>query len=163
MSKNKYLFKTILFAFIFAILFLLLRIFLIVYESQLPRSAFRSSFETEIKTLVKGAPQQWMMDTLDVNEATEKIYSSCENSCFNNIESIDSRSSLHYYIYVGEFGEVKKIYVTDGEFQYYKVGDDIKSDDIVENDKQVIKDLNKNEIITIKDSKVYLGDNIIEF
>lgn len=120
MSKNKNLIRTIIFAAIFYIILIILYIY-INTESQKSDSAFRRSFETKIKEAIKCAKQQWMMDNANVDEVNEKIYSSCENGCYNNIESFDIRSSFHYYIYLDDSGIIKKYMLLMVSFNIIKL------------------------------------------
>ena len=120
-------------------------------------NAKKSSFETEVKQIYKLSKSQWMSDNLTLG--SEKIYSQCDSGCNNPIESMDARSNLNYYVKISGTGKVTELYVTDGTYQYEYNGSDLIQEDI--KDIKTIAELNKSEIINVKNNTVFLNDKII--
>ena len=90
-------------------------------------NAKKSSFETEIKEIIKGAQQQWMMDSVKGNAAPSTTYSSASNK----LTSVDVRSNLTYSITLNGVGKITSAKFTDGTYGWGVTGaSDIKGETV---------------------------------
>ena len=112
-------------------------------------------FESEVKEIIRIAEQNFLNDYFNTKG---KTFSYCKDgTCDNNLDMI-GRENLEYYIEMNSQGEIEKIYVTDGTYQYTKNGK-IKVEDV--EDSQTIANLTEEQKITIKDNKVTQNGNTI--
>ena len=115
----------------------------------------QDAFETEVKEIIRIAQQNFLKDYY---KPGEKTYSYCmDGTCENNLD-MTARDSLEYYVEMNSKGEIEKIFVTDGTFQYTKNGN-IRPDDV--KDSQTIANINDEQKIKIKDNKVTQNGNTI--
>ena len=91
-------------------------------------NAKKSSFETEIKEIIKGAQQQWMMDSVSGTAAqASKTYSSTGTK----LTSVDVRSTLTYSITLNGVGKITEAKFTDGTYGWGVTGaSDIKGETV---------------------------------
>ena len=112
-------------------------------------------FESEVKEIIRIAEQNFLNDYFNTEG---KTFSYCKDgSCDNNLDMI-GRENLEYYIEMNSQGEIEKIYVTDGTYQYTKNGK-VKVEDV--GDSQTIANLTDDQKIIIKDNKVTQNGNTI--
>ena len=75
------------------------------------------------------------------------------------MKDLESRSSLHYYVHLDNRGFIKKIFITDGEYQYSFVTEEqIKSTNIIsEVDSKIkkVSELSKDKVFYIENSEVH--------
>ena len=120
------------------------------------RNAKKKTFETEVQELIKMAGENWITDTKFSGGG--KIYSKCKDeTCRNNLNA-NTRDNLEYYIEMNSEGEIEKIYVTDGTYQYSRNGR-ITVNDV--NDVQEIGSLDDGQIIEISDGQVSIDGTVI--
>ena len=121
-------------------------------------NSYDSSFDAEVKNIIMYANHEWTVDNSS-GEITEKTYSNCKNGCNNKMKDLESRSSLHYYVHLDNRGFIKKIFITDGEYQYSFVTEEqIKSTNIIsEVDSKIkkVSELSKDKVFYIENSEVH--------
>ena len=90
-------------------------------------NAKKSSFETEIKEIIKGAQQQWMMDSVSGVAQASKTYSSTGTK----LTSVDVRSALTYSITLNGVGKITEAKFSDGTYGWGVTGaSDIKGETV---------------------------------
>ena len=110
-------------------------------------NAKKSSFETEVKEILKGAQQQWMMDSVSgtaqavtvYGVGTKKVVSTDPDA--KALTSVDIRSGLSYYVKMNGTGKIIAAAFSDGTYAWVKTGTDIKGEDV----KNVATIANDNE------------------
>ena len=99
-------------------------------------TAKKNSFTTEIKEIYKQAQQQWISDSMlstgDIsywrfNNGATKGSTSTQNP--GGID-LTGRTQLDYFIKINKSGKVAQYYATDGSYQYYYDGSDLKVEEI---------------------------------
>ena len=90
-------------------------------------NAKKSSFETEIKEIIKGAQQQWMMDSVSGVAQASTTYSSTGTK----LTSVDVRSALTYSITLNGVGKITSAKFSDGTYGWGVTGaSDIKGETV---------------------------------
>ncbi len=82
-------------------------------------------FTIDAQGIVTAAQKQWIMDSRDT--ASERIYSKCSNGCDN---TLDYSTNSDYYIEFARDGNILKYYITNGEYQFKYVGDNLTIEEV---------------------------------
>ena len=109
-------------------------------------NAKKSSFETEVKEILKGAQQQWMMDSVSGTAQAVTVYGVGTKKVGTDpaakaLTSVDIRSGLSYYVKMNGTGKIIAAAFSDGTYAWVKTDTDIKGEDV----KSVATIANDNE------------------
>ena len=122
-------------------------------------NAKKSTFETEVKEIITIAKQTFMKDS--VLNASAKTYIKCKNNDCGTALDMNTRDNLEYYVELNGLGNIVKLYVTDGTYQYKYEGNGIKKDDV--KDIQTVAELDKGIITIDSDYPTIDGKSIYSY
>ena len=109
---------------------------------KLYRNARKSMFYNEVNSIISTSKKGYLL-----GGASARTWTNADGASEKDKLSINARDNLKYYISVDDSGNVTKIQVTDGTFQYSKNGtiEHVSIDDV-----QEVSDLEQDEILVIK-------------
>ena len=122
----------------------------------------KKAFLVECKEIIDTSKKQWFSEY--ANKPKEIIYSRCMDGSCSIVLDMSARKEIEYYLLLDRRGEVNRVYITDGIFQYIEDNGELLNNMNGENttelleEVQTIADLNEHEIIEIKDSKVIVNN-----
>lgn len=98
------------------------------YYNNLTSSAMKNAFKTEIKDIYKNAQQQWIIDSMTSTKTISYYRINGKSGAVSSSEVLElyGREEIDYYITVNKSGKITKFYVTDGTYQYYYEGGDLR-------------------------------------
>ena len=98
-------------------------------------------FTIDARSIVTKAEEQWIIESRDT--VSERTYSKCNNGCDNNLAY---STNSDYYIEFARNGNILKYYITNGEYQFKYVGENLSIEEV----KPVaINDVSDKDVIVI--------------
>ncbi len=106
--------------------------------------AKQNSFENELKEIFKMSQKEWAIDSLTGTSTI--VYARSNEKCTKELD-LSGRTNVKYYVEVDKYGNVVKLFATDGTYQYEYRGDGLKVGEI--KDSKQVASLENKAVLTL--------------
>ena len=123
---------------------------------KLYKQSQKNSFLVECKEIIETAKKQWFNE--HASNPSEKVYSRCNDGTCSVVLDMTGRENIEYYVKLNQKGEIQKVYITDGVYQYIEDNGEILNNINAEDEDELLEEV--QEVVELSDhAKIKISEN----